>query len=103
MEVVVRVSLQEINVSLCVPKSNGNMFVSVNNMHSCAHAHLHSCASARVSTVYFQRAAPERSLCVTAVAVCCLCPCVTVIQTAMTKQMRQTAAINTKVRACRQS
>lgn len=64
MEVVVmvRTSLQEINVSLCVPKSNGSMFVTVNNMHSCAHIHLHSCASARVSTVYFLRELLQRGV-----------------------------------------
>lgn len=39
----------------------------------------------------------------TAVAVSCPCLCATVIQTATTKQTRQTAAINTKVRACRQN
>lgn len=64
MEVVVmvRTSLQEMNVSLCVPKSSGSMFVTVNNMHSCAHAHLHSCASARVSTVYFLRELLQRGV-----------------------------------------
>lgn len=51
--------------------------------------------------VFPQWAAPEKSSCVTTVAVCCLCLCATVIQTATTKQMRQTAAINTEVRSHR--
>lgn len=37
----------------------------------------------------------------TVVAVCCLCLCVTVIQTAMTKQMKQIAAINRRVGPCK--
>lgn len=53
--------------------------------------------------VFSQKAAPERSLCATVDAVSCLCLCVMVIPTATTKQTRPTAAINTKVRACRHS
>lgn len=48
--------------------------------------------------MFAQRAAPETSTCVMTVAVCYPLLCVTAIQTATTKQTRQTAAINTKVR-----